>query len=350
MDTNGPNTSPLLELYPDDPPLMTFGGWDMPRDFGSIVREHTTVRESVGVFDLSHMGRLIVRGSGANRELQGLFSRQLVDRDPGRAAYGFFCDREGGCLDDAILYRRTPDEVWMVVNAANRETIVEWLERETREVDVTDVTFETVLLAVQGPTARQALDELGAGGLPETPFRSRWEDGGLLAATGYTGEDGGELWLDEGPGRELFRRIVEEDFTLCGLGARDTLRLEKGFPLHGHELSDTIDPVTAGLERFIDWDHDFVGRDVLLERKQTGPNQRVTGLLTEGRQSPRRGYAVRIAGEDPVGEVTSGRYSPTLERGMGMVLLDADVPEDASLEVEIRDRWLPAEQKEPPFV
>lgn len=329
---------------------MSFGGWEMPRDFGGIVREHHAVRQEAGVFDLSHMGRLVARGSDAAGRLQALFSRRLVDREPGRALYGFFCDRSGGCLDDAILYPRGPGAVWMVVNAANRDVILDWLDAEAGDLTVRDRTLETVLLAVQGPDARRALERVDAPELPETRYRTRWEGGTMLAATGYTGEDGGELWLDEADGRELFGRIVEEGLTLCGLGARDTLRLEKGFALHGHELGPDIDPVTAGLGRFIDWDHDFVGREALSEQKEQGPDRALVGLILEGRLSPRRGYPVRAAEGPPVGEVTSGRFSPSLERGIGLALVEAGVSPETPLEVEVRDRWLTVERTDPPFV
>ncbi len=350
MSTETERRSPLYDLYPDDPPLMSFGGWEMPRDFGGIVREHHAVRQEAGVFDLSHMGRLVARGSDAAGRLQALFSRRLVDREPGRALYGFFCDRSGGCLDDAILYPRGPEAVWMVVNAANRGAILDWLDAEAGDLTVWDRTLETVLLAVQGPDARRALERVDAPELPEARYRTRWEGQTMLAATGYTGEDGGELWLDESDGRKLFGRIVEEGLTLCGLGARDTLRLEKGFPLHGHELGADIDPVTAGLDRFIDWEHAFVGREALEQRREEGPERRLTGLILEGRSSPRRGYPVRTADEARVGEVTSGRFSPTLERGIGLALVEADVPSGEPLEVQVRDRWLTVEQTEPPFV
>jgi len=330
--------------------MMRFGGWEMPRDFGGIVREHRAVRADAGAFDLSHMGRLVAPRDRAADVLEGLFTRRLADREPGRCFYGFFCDPSGGCLDDAILYPRTSGAVWMVVNAANRTTILDWLQKRAPDLTVEDRTFDTVLLAVQGPRARSTLEDLEAGELPGKKYRVRWEDAGMLASTGYTGEDGGELWLEQSRGRALFRRMVEADTTLCGLGARDTLRLEKGFPLHGHELGPDIDPLTAGLERFIDWDHDFTGRKALRDLREKGPERRLTGLRLEGRLSPRRGYPVRVSGGQRAGEVTSGRFSPGLERGIGLALVDAGLPDDAGLEVRIRDRWHPAERVDPPFV
>lgn len=347
--SDGLRRSPLYELYPEGTPFMEFGGWEMPRDFGGIVREHQAVRDSVGVFDLSHMGRLVIRGPGAAQQLSGLFTRDLTDADPRRALYGFFCDEEGGCLDDDILYLRSPEEVWGVVNASNRIRIYDWLT-EQLDATVEDRTLDTVLLAVQGPEAPDAIGSLGISPFPDRPFRCIWDNGSLFATTGYTGEAGGELWLPDREGSELFRRIRDQDLVLCGLGARDTLRLEKAYPLHGHELSREIDPLTAGMERFIDWDHEFIGRESLLEIRKRGPDKRLTGVVLEGRRSPRRGYAVRVPDGPSVGTVTSGRYSPSLEKGIGLALVDPSVPRERDLEVEIRDQWYRVEQDELPFL
>ena len=160
MKSKSLHRSPLFDLYPDDPPLMEFGGWEMPRDFGGIVREHRAVREDCGVFDLSHMGRLVLRGDTALEEASRLFTRSCEKAENGQALYGFFCDEDGGCIDDAILYRKSADEVWMVVNAANRERVVDWIEEHRESATLEDRTFDTVLLAVQGPNAPERIDEV----------------------------------------------------------------------------------------------------------------------------------------------------------------------------------------------
>lgn len=349
MKTESLNRTPLFELYPDDPPLMEFGGWEMPRDFGGIVEEHRTVRSDCGVFDLSHMGRLVLTGEGASDELDSLFTRSFEDADPGQALYGFFCNESGGCLDDAILYYRSDSEVWMVVNAANRKTIVDWINDHVQS-QLEDRTFDSVLLAVQGPGAPEALTKLDVPAMPDTPFRTNWHEGSMVATTGYTGEAGGELWLDVDAGRSVFKQILEAEHRLCGLGARDTLRLEQGFPLHGHELSESLDPVTAGLDRFIDWDHSFTGDRALEEIKENGPRETITGIKIEGRKSPREGYPIRTEDGEEVGSVTSGGFSPILEQGIGLVKIDASIPESVSLEMRIRGNWEPVERTSPPFV
>lgn len=341
--------SPLFDDYPDDTPMMEFGGWSMPRDFGGILREHRAVRQSVGVFDLSHMGRLVVTGSHARSELEGLFTREL-NTDANRAYYGFFCNERGGCLDDDILYPRSDEEVWMVVNASNRIRIVEWLRDRMFSSTVEDRTGSSVLLAVQGPEGPSTIREMGISNMPEQPFRFHADGGSLLATTGYTGEAGGELWLPVDKGRELFERVREQEWTLCGLGARDTLRLEKGFALHGHELSEEIDPITAGLARFIDWDHEFVGRQSLKQTRDQGSPWKQTGIVTEDRRAPRQDASLRVPGGRSLGRVTSGRFSPCLEKGIGLALVHRNLPRNQDLEVQIRDRWHPVQQVDPPFV
>ncbi len=349
MNSKSLHKSPLADLYPDEPPLMEFGGWEMPRDFGGIVREHRAVREDCGIFDLSHMGRLVVRGDGSLEELDRLFTRSSRSAEDGRALYGFFCNEQGGCLDDAIIYRKNETEAWLVVNAANRERIVGWIEDQS-PLELEDRTRDTILLAIQGPNGPQVLNDLPVPELPGSMFQTRWDESTMVASTGYTGEPGGEIWMDVEAGRELFQSLVDADQTFCGLGARDTLRLEKGFPLHGHELSNSIDPVTGDLVQFIDWDHEFIGRDALRSIQEKSPTHTITGIMTDGRQSPREGYDLRTAEGDRAGFVTSGGYSPILERGIGMAKVRSTIPEDEPLQMKLRGNWEDVEHVSPPFV
>jgi aminomethyltransferase len=349
MNSSNLHQSPLIDLYPDDPPLMPFGGWEMPRDFGGIVQEHLTVREDCGIFDLSHMGRLVFKGKNALNEIDQLFTRSCEAASNGRALYGFFCDENGGCLDDAILYRKSDTEVWMVVNAANRERIIDWIKNHTT-TPLEDRTFETVLLAVQGPNAPEILDQFDSPDFPDKPFKTLWQEDAMTATTGYTGEPGGELWLNRDVGRKLFEAMIENDLTPCGLGARDTLRLEKAFPLHGHELSKDLDPVTAGFEQFIEWDHDFIGRDVLKQKKENGPEEEIIGLRTGTRQSPREGYRLRTEDGNEIGSVTSGGYSPILEEGIGMAKIESGRRDDEALQMNIRNDWRDVKRTSLPFV
>jgi aminomethyltransferase len=349
MKTDKSRQSPLSSEYPDGTPTMPFGGWEMPRDFGGIIEEHEAVRSDAGLFDLSHMGRIVVEGQNASERIGELFTRDVTSADPGQALYGFVCDENGGCIDDVIAYVRSPDEIWMVVNAGNRSEVVEWFQSRLLDVQLTDRTADSVLLAIQGPEAPDWFERLSLPACPSTPFRADWDGNTMVASTGYTGEDGGEAWVSIEEGRRIFRSALEDGLTPCGLGARDTLRLEMGYPLHGHELSREIDPVTANLGVFIDWDHEFVGRESLREKQEHGTDRVVRGLELSTRRSPVDGASVR-AGDRTVGEITSGRYSPTLETGIGMAVVDADCSMDEVVETKIRDDWFEAKQLKPPFL
>jgi len=321
----------------------------MPRDFGGIVEEHEAVRNQAGLFDLSHMGRIRLQGESVLRQFESVFTRYLHDRTPGRAVYGFLCNKDGGCVDDIIVYVKGTEEVWLVVNAGNRSDVVEFVQRTCPNLDLDDRTEQSVLIAIQGPDAPSWFSQLSVSPLPNSPFRVQW-NGEMVATTGYTGENGGEIWTDVENGRRRFREALTKGLTPCGLGARDTLRLEMGYPLHGHELSLEIDPVTANLGRFIDWDHEFIGRESLRKRKREGPKNSVIGIRLESRRSPREGQSVRVAGDGVVGTVTSGRYSPTLGVGIGMALIDRKAESNKRLEVEVRGSWYEATTVKPPFI
>ena len=343
--------SPVHDLYPQSVSGMSFAGWRMPRDFDGILREHRAVRSAAGLFDISHMGRLIIRGADAVAQLQQLFSRSLVEAEVGQALYGFFLDAEGRALDDDIVYIRSPEELWLVVNAAARDKIYLYLRGNLPELEVQDVTHETVLFALQGPEAGSYYDLLPAElAPPKKLFRASWDDDKMIATTGYTGEAGCEIWLPVESGRDLFQHFIDRGVQLCGLGARDSLRLEMGFPLHGNELTEEIDPVTAGLVNFIDWEHEFVGREALEKIHDGGPAKELRGLVAAGRRSPRQGQKIRLAGEeDPLCHVTSGGFSPLLKQGVAIGLLPADLPGDETLEVNIRSTWHTVNQKNFPL-
>mgnify|MGYP006426130815 CR=1 FL=1 len=320
----------------------------MPRDFGGILREHRMVREDAGVFDLSHMGRLVLKGPGIVSTFQKLFTRRLEHLQPGIARYGFLCDSGGGCIDDIIVYLRSEQECWLVVNAANRETVVSWIREHLPRESLQDRTDESALLAIQGPNAGEWFDRLGLPLLPGDPFHSTWESSTMVATTGYTGEAGGECWTTIERARDVFEQALQEGLEPCGLGARDTLRLEKGYPLHGHELNEEIDPITAGLEIFVD-DHDFIGRDALQRINQMQSRPRILGVKTDSRRSPRQDQVVRDD-DNRVGTITSGRYSPTLETGIGLCLFDEQVLAGDSVSIQQRNQSIPATVETPPFV
>ncbi|MGM0381824.1 MAG: glycine cleavage system aminomethyltransferase GcvT [bacterium] len=344
---NSTTTSPLFSEYPGEPSFMEFAGWRMPRDFSGIIAEHNSVRDSAGVFDLSHMGRFIVRGPECDRKLGELFTRDLARAENNKALYGFFCNSNGSCLDDVIVYRRGSDECWLVVNAANRQKIYDWLDKKLEGLSLADVTADTVLLALQGPEAPEIWDKLDLN-LPEGLFRATWTGKGMRATTGYTGEAGGELWLDIGEGREVYRRLCEE-VQPCGLGARDSLRLEKGYPLYGHDLGGDIDPLRANLQNFIDWEHEFTGREELKKYRESSPERVIKGFEMEGRRSPGDSSPVFYRGEE-AGRITSASYCPTLGRAGGLALVDREIKPGEEIEVEISGSHKPATVSKMPLV
>ncbi len=322
----------------------------MPRDFAGIIAEHRAVRETAGLFDISHMGRFVLRGEAIREKVEKLFTRELSTRSLGTAVYGFFCAGDGEPLDDDILYLRSDEEIWGVVNAANRRKVFNHLQAHLLEVELEDRTTETTLFALQGPAAEDYFDLLKPAPVPENSFQASWFDRGMVATTGYTGEPGCEIWLPVEKGKQLFARFKEAGVQLCGLGARDSLRLEMGYPLHGHELNTELDPVNAGFEMFIDWDHEFLGRETLQEIKNSGPRWQLQGLVAEGRRSPRAGQDLRSADSgEVVGEVTSGGFSPLLNRGIAIGKISASLADSAPLEVEIREKWYPLERRSFPL-
>jgi aminomethyltransferase len=347
-----------------------FGGWEMPVRYGSIVEEHQAVRRAAGLFDLSHMGELTVRG----RDAIDALGRALV-ADParlavGRAQYSLICTPDGGIIDDLIVYRTAAAEVLVVPNAGNREAVAAelWARLAGTTVDLEDETLRTSLLAVQGPAAAGILALLTS--LDLATLRAYGSASGsvagveaLVARTGYTGEDGFELFVawDDGPGLwdALLAAGAPAGLVPCGLGARDTLRLEAGMPLYGNELDRQTNPFEAGLGRFVHLERDtatgaareFVGGEALRVAASGPPRRTLVGLVLRGRGIARHGYPVRRAGEGAtIGQVTSGSQSPT--RGDAIAM--AYVPPSAAaagtmLEVVIRETAVPAEVVPLPF-
>ena len=343
------NRSPLDDLHRGlGARFVEFGDWEMPVQYESVLAEHRAVREGVGVFDVSHLGRFELAGPGAHDALLGLLSNNIDRIEPGRAQYTLMLNPEAGIIDDLIIWWWAPDRFWVMPNAANQERVL--AEFSTRAGCVTrDFRAETVLLAVQGPSAPETLLAV----LGEKPRRfqvglSTWEGSEVaFAGTGYTGEPGGEVVCDPETGHRLFDALLQSGARPCGLGARDTLRLESGFRLWGQDLDETITPLEADLRFAVDLDHDFVGRGALIEQSEQGVSRRLIGFVMSGREIPRHGHRARTV--DGVGEVTSGNLSPILGRGVGLAFISPPPGEETGLEVEIRDRWVPATIAEPPF-
>ena len=344
--------------------MVPFAGYEMPVQYASIMEEHRTVRAAVGLFDLSHMGEIEVRGGGAAE-----FLRYAVVSDPGtleigQAQYSMACDEDGGIIDDLICYRLDADRYWVVCNASNRATVVEQLtallERNDFAATVEDLSDGVGLVAPQGPAAAALVAELtdvDLGSIGNYRF-ARGAVAGiecLVARTGYTGEDGFELFCDAERAVELWDAVTaagdRHGLRPCGLGARDTLRLEAGMPLYGNELDRQTNPYEVNLGRVVKLDKggEFVGRSALQAVQQAGAERRLIGLEMRDNAIPRAGYEVRVDGA-AVGRVTSGTLSPTLGTKIAMALVPSAVSEPGrELEVVVRERPYRAEQVKLPF-
>jgi glycine cleavage system T protein (aminomethyltransferase) len=341
--------------------LADFSGWSMPIEYagGGVLAEHTAVRTAVGLFDVSHLGTGTVRGTGAAALVDRSLTNDLSRIAPGQAQYTLCCDDDGGVVDDLIVYLHGPDDVLLVPNAANAAAVLHRLSAAAPEaVRVTDLHAEVAVLALQGPRSPQVLAAVGlAADLPYMSFVGGDTGEVTVCRTGYTGEHGYELLVAADRAAELWDALLAagepEGIRPCGLGARDTLRTEMGYPLHGHELSRQITPNQARAGWAVGWRKpEFWGREALLAEKEAGPARLLWGLRASGRGIPRPGMAVLGADGERVGEVTSGTFSPTLRTGIGLALLDtaAGLTEGAEVSVDVRGRPQPVEVVRPPFV
>ncbi len=341
--------------------LADFGGWEMPIEYpgGGVIKEHTAVRESVGLFDVSHLGKALVRGPGAAAFVNATLSNDLGRIGPGKAQYTLCCDDgSGGVVDDLIAYFRSDDEVFLVPNAANTAEVVRRLaDAAPAGVDVTDQHTSFGVLAVQGQRSDDVLQALGlpAGHDYMSFVETEWKgDPVVVCRTGYTGERGYELLPTWDGAPALWDAVLEAgaayDIRACGLGARDTLRTEMGYPLHGQDLSLDITPVQARCGWAVGWKKpEFWGRDVLTAEKEAGARRLLWGLLGLERGIPRSHMSVSADGS-PVGEVTSGTFSPSLRKGIALALLDRSVSARDHVAVDVRGRPAEFEVVKPPFV
>ena len=343
--------SPLDDRHRAAGATMTaFAGWDMPLDYGSVVAEHRAVRSGCGVFDLSHLGTVRVTGSGAVGTAQRALTNDAEKLAEGRAHYTLCLDDAGGIVDDLLLYH-LPWGLFAVPNAANAGAVLRALERVAAPgTALRDVKADLACLAVQGPSSASVLAAAGVDveGMRYLDVRPL-EDDGVLARSGYTGERGYELFVPAGDAGALWDRVVAAGATPAGLGARDTLRLEMGYPLHGNDISTATSPVEAGLTWAVKAATDFVGRHAFAAALEQGARRRLRGLRALQRGIPRAHCAVRDEGE-PAGETTSGGFSPTLGIGIALAYLDVAVPPDGGVEIDVRGRTLPARVERPPFV
>ena len=358
-ETNNLKRTPLYDTHLElGGRMVPFGGWDMPVQYTGILDEARAVRSNAGLFDVSHMGRIEISGPNAVSLLNRVLSVDVPKLRRRRARYGVICNLDGGIIDDTIVYRLGRERYLLVPNASNADTVADWLLRWRRgsdEVDVNIVTEELAMIAHQGPAAQLILSGLTDHDLSSLRlFRAaETEVAGapsIVARTGYTGEDGFELMVPAGDAARIWRALSDAGAVPCGLGARDVLRLEAGLPLHGNDIDAATNPYEAGLGRFVDLDREeYVARESLIRLRDEVPARRLVGFDVVGRGIARHGYAI-VAGDERVGEVTSGSYSPTLDRAIGMGYVREDLSDPGTpLHVDVRGRLVEAEVTLLPF-
>ncbi len=327
--------------------LVPFAGWEMPVQYDGIIEEHTAVRTHAGVFDVSHMGEVEVEGPGALAFLQRVLSNDVAAIAVGGAQYSCLCNEEGGVLDDLFTYRLGGDRYLIVTNSANHDSDLAWLGRWSREFDVAvrDVADRYAMLAVQGPHARRIVAPTLGIELPPRMHVATVRIGqrpALACGTGYTGEDGVELLIDPEIAPAIWVELLDAGVVPCGLGARDTLRLEVCFHLHGNDLTSERNPIEAGLGWCCVESTGFVGSEAIARARAEGTAEKLAPFRIEGAGIARQGNPILAAGEE-VGVVTSGSFSPSLEIGIGMGYVRADLAEPGTeVEIDVRGRRRPA--------
>jgi aminomethyltransferase len=336
--------------------MVDFAGWEMPIQYTAIIEEHNTVRSGAGLFDISHMGRLSFGGPAALDLIQYVYTNNAAALKDGQVRYGLVCNEQGGIRDDVLVYK-WPYGYAMVVNASNRLKILDWLAQHqgNRQVDMVDQTLTTAMIAIQGPKAVAMCQGLTDGDASQLPYYhalpTRYRDKEcVVSRTGYTGEDGLEFMVAAGQAVQLWEDLLARGARPCGLGARDTLRLEAAMPLYGHELSEDIDPFQAGLGWAVKMDKgDFIGRAALERRWQDKTLWQRVGLELQGKRLAREGAPISVNGA-VMGRVCSGTFAPTLQKAIAMAYVAPQFTAPATaVEVDIRGKSEPARVVPLPF-
>lgn len=342
--------------------MVPFAGYLMPLQYTSVVQEHKAVREGVGIFDVSHMGEFILKGSKALDLIQKISSNDATKLKVGSAQYSCMPNENGGVVDDLIIYKLEEEEYLLVVNASNIEKDWNWIKsHNTEDVEMIDRSNEISLFAVQGPLASKVLQKLTKVTLADIPYYTfvMGEIAGIqnviISATGYTGAGGFELYVPNTGAEKLWNAIIdagkEDNIQPIGLGARDTLRLEMGFCLYGNDIDDTTSPLEAGLGWITKFTKPFINSEALQQQKQEGVTRRLVGFEIEGRGIPRAGYAIYDENDGLIGKVTSGSQSPILEKGIGLGYVTIpNAKADSTIFIEIRNKRIKAIVKKPPFI
>ncbi|TXJ07473.1 MAG: glycine cleavage system aminomethyltransferase GcvT [Aeromicrobium sp.] len=355
-------TSPLHERHEElGAKFAEFGGWSMPLEYagGGVLAEHQAVREGVGVFDVSHLGKVTVRGAGAAEFINRCFTNDLAKIPVGKAQYTLACAEDGGTIDDLIAYLKADDDVFLIPNAANTPAVVALLQAKAPAgIEIIDQHRDFAVIAVQGTKSDEVLEALGLATDHEYMSFVSEQLGGAeitVCRTGYTGERGYELVVKSEDALAVWDRVMAAGevwgVRVCGLGARDTLRTEMGYPLHGNDLSPEISPVMARAGWAVGWNKpEFWGREALIAQKEAKTSRLLRGIKATGRGIPRHDMTVVSTTGQAVGVVTSGTFSPTLREGIGLALLDRSVAVGDVVNVEVRGKLLEFDVVAPPFV
>lgn len=354
--------TPLNQIHKDMGAKMTdFGGWEMPVEYTGIIEEHKAVRNKCGLFDVSHMGEILISGENAAKSLQKIITNDLQKLEIGKIIYTLICNQDGGIIDDLLVYSLRANEYLLVVNASNIEKDFNWIKKHVLEkTEVENLSNQYAMFALQGPESKKILTQLtdiDLNSLDYYRFRQAKVAGiqMIISRTGYTGELGYELYFKPAEAEKIWDQLLEagSDFglKLCGLGARDTLRLEKMYPLYGNDIDESTNPYEAGLAWVVAVNKgDFIGRKELVKQKKCCCQRKLTAFIITGRGVARHGYKI-YANQEKIGEVTSGSYSPTLEESIGLAYIKTEYTEPGTeIKIEVRNRKVKAEVVKGPFL
>jgi len=325
--------------------MSPFGGFEMPIQYVGIAPEHMAVRDHVGLFDVSHMGEVTVRGRDAERYVQHIFTNDVANAPVGKIYYGMMCYEHGGTVDDLLVYKMGEQDFFLVINAANIDKDWAWMQEHAKgyDIDLRNVSDDYGQLAVQGPEAEHVMETVLDLPCAELSFYTVKTIGNvIISRTGYTGEDGFEIYADPDMIRGFWDKMIAAGVQACGLGCRDTLRFEVGLPLYGDELSEEISPIMAGLGIFVKFDKpEFIGREALLRQKTEGVGKKLVGIELDDRAIPRHGYTVLKNGQ-PIGEVTTGYHTLSTDKSVCMALIDSAFAKlGTDVEIQIRKKVFP---------
>lgn len=353
MSSTTPQRTPLYQNHVDlNAKMVDFGGWEMPIQYTSIMNEHNATRTGCGIFDVSHMTIVDLQGAGCREFLSHLVANDVAKlQQPGKALYTCMLNKQGGVIDDLIVYFMREDWFRLVVNAATRDKDIAWIKQQADGFDVTVTErAELAMIAVQGPEATDKLNDLlgdhAAKALELPPFNAIEMGDWFVARTGYTGEDGFEVVLPADKASDAWEKLIDNGATPIGLGARDTLRLEAGMNLYGHDMDETTSPLVSGLGWTVSMGHDFIGKTALQTEKDNGVQYKLVGLVLQGRGVLREGY--KVITEHGDGVTTSGGFSPTMQQSIAFARVPAATGDE--VQVEIRNKHLAAKVVKLPFV